>query len=81
MTDYTVKTSQQLGAVLRGYRKELSLTQQEIGMKSGVSQPIISQMEVDPGPKALSQLLKVLAGLDLELVVRKKRPSQAPADW
>jgi HTH-type transcriptional regulator/antitoxin HipB len=81
MNDYTVKTSQQLGSVLRGYRKERRLTQQQIGAKTGIPQPIISQMEDDPGPKALSQLLKVLAALELEFVVRKKRMSQVPADW
>jgi HTH-type transcriptional regulator/antitoxin HipB len=79
--EYTVKTSQQLGAVLRGYRKERQLTQQQVGTKSGVPQPIISRMEDDPGPKALSQLLKVLGALDLELAVRKKRTSQVSADW
>ena len=81
MPDYTVKTSQQLGSVLHGYRKDRRLTQQQIGTKTGLPQPSISQMEADPGTMALSRLLKVLSVLDLELVVREKRTSQAPSDW
>jgi HTH-type transcriptional regulator/antitoxin HipB len=81
MTDYTVKTSQQFGSVLRGYRKDQKLTQRQIGIKAGLPQPSISQIEADPGPAALSRLLKVLAALELEIVVRKKRTSQSSSDW
>ncbi len=81
MTDYAVKTSRQLGAVLKGYRKDRRLTQRQIGAKTGLPQPSISQMEADPGPMALARLLKVLSALDLELVVREKKASQATSDW
>ena len=81
MTDYTVKTSRQLGAVLRGYRKEQSLTQQEIGKKAALPQPSISEMETDPGRAALSRVLKVLGALDLELVIRERKNDSERLDW
>jgi HTH-type transcriptional regulator/antitoxin HipB len=79
--DYTVKTGLQLGSVLRGYRKNKGFTQQQIGAKTGLPQPSISQMEANPGPMALSRLLKVLSVLDLEFVVREKKTTQEPSDW
>jgi len=81
VTDFTVKTSHQLGAVLRGYRKDRGLTQQEVGKKTALPQPSISEMEADPGRAALSRLLKVLAALDLELVIREKKKNSERSEW
>ena len=81
MVDYVIKTPRQLGAMLRGYRKDRGLTQQEIGARATVAQPTVSQMEDDPGPSALSRLLKILAALDLELVIRERKKTQDQTDW
>ncbi len=83
MNGYSVKTPRQLGSVLQGYRKEKRLTQSAVAAKIGVRQNAVSLMESDPGPSSLSRILKLLASLDLELVVRPRgRPDRsADAEW
>jgi len=81
MPDYPIKTPQQLGAVLRGYRTEKKLTQQDIGTKAGLAQNAISQIEAKPGPASLARIFQVLSALDLELVVRSRKPSDNSSEW
>ena len=81
MNDFTIKTPKQLGAVLRGYRTSKKLSQQGVGMRAGLPQPIISKIESSSGRITLSRLLKVLAALDLELVVRPKSKADTSAEW
>ena len=38
MNDYPIKTAQQLGAVLQGYRKTQQLTQAQVGARVGLPQ-------------------------------------------
>lgn len=78
--EYPVKTAQQLGDILRGYRKEGGLTQQKLSGKAGVSQPYISQLETET-KASLSRLFEVLGALDLEIVIREKRKDSDPAEW
>jgi HTH-type transcriptional regulator/antitoxin HipB len=81
MNDFTIKTPKQLGAVLRGYRTSKKLSQQGVGMRAALPQPIVSKIESNSGRIALSRLLKVLAALELELVIRPKSKSNTSAEW
>jgi HTH-type transcriptional regulator/antitoxin HipB len=81
MNDFTIKTPKQLGAVLRGYRTSKKLSQQGVGMRAALPQPIISKIESSSGRIALSRLLKVLTALDLELVVRPKSKTNTSTEW
>ncbi len=63
----------QLGNAIHRFRKQSALTQSGLGEKSGVKQPIISQIEQGAKGTRLRTLLKVLAALDLELVIRSRR--------
>jgi HTH-type transcriptional regulator/antitoxin HipB len=81
MKDYAIRTPQQLGAVLRGYRVEKKLTQAATGQDAGLAQNAISLIESNPGPASLDRIFKVLAALDLELVVRPRRSGAAKSEW
>lgn len=81
MKDYAIKTPGQLGAVLRGYRVEQKLTQQLVGQNAGLAQNAISLLESNPGPASLERIFKVLAALDLELVVRPRKPAGKKSEW
>jgi HTH-type transcriptional regulator / antitoxin HipB len=75
MTDYPIRIPQQLGPILRGFRRELKLTQLAVGMQAGLAQNAISQIEAKSEATSLDRVFKVLAALDLELVVRPRKES------
>jgi len=81
MNDYPVKTPQQLGAVLRGYRKTHKLTQAQVGARVGLPQKEISKLEMNPANTSLARVFKLLAALDLELVVRARGKNTQPSEW
>jgi HTH-type transcriptional regulator/antitoxin HipB len=81
MDDFTIKTPKQLGAVLRGYRTAKQLSQQCVGTRAALPQPVVSNIESNSGRIALARLLKVLAALDLELVIRPKSKTITSAEW
>jgi len=81
MDDYSIKTPQQLGAVLQGYRRERGLTQKEAGAKVGMAQKAVSKIELAPGRTGLSLIFKLLAALELELVVRPRGTPGRRSDW
>jgi HTH-type transcriptional regulator/antitoxin HipB len=81
MMDYPIKTPRQLGTVLQGYRKEQRLTQRAVGAKVGLAQNAVSQIEAEPGRAGLARIFKLLAALDLELVVRPRKATGRQADW
>jgi HTH-type transcriptional regulator / antitoxin HipB len=58
MNDYAIKTPQQLGSVLQGYRRERGLTQTEVGAKAGLAQKAVSKIELAPGRAGLSLIFK-----------------------
>jgi HTH-type transcriptional regulator/antitoxin HipB len=81
MNDYPVKTPQQLGAVLQGYRKTHKLTQAQVGARVGLPQKEISKLEMNPANTSLARVFKLLAALDLELVVRARGKNTQPSEW
>jgi HTH-type transcriptional regulator / antitoxin HipB len=81
MNDYPIKTPQHLGLVLQGYRKERGLTQEAVGAKVGMTQKAVSKLELAPARAGLSLVFRLLAALDLELVVRPRRTPGHRAEW
>lgn len=73
------RSPQQLGAILRRYRKKGSLTQTEVAGKTQLRQATISALESGETGTQLKTLTDVLAALDLELVVQPRRKS-LPSD-
>jgi HTH-type transcriptional regulator/antitoxin HipB len=81
MQNYPVKTPQQLGAVLQGCRKTRQLTQAQVGERIGLPQKEISKLEMNPASTSLARVFKVLAALELEIVVRERGAAGHPSEW
>lgn len=73
------RSPQQLGAILRRYRKKGALTQTDVAAKTQLRQATISALESGEAGTQLKTLTDVLAALDLELVVQPRRKS-LPSD-
>ena len=81
MDNFIARTPSQMGAILRGYRRERKLTQHGVAQATGLMQGAISKIESNPGPASLAKIFKVLAALDLDLVVRPRGKPTTPTDW
>jgi HTH-type transcriptional regulator/antitoxin HipB len=64
-----------LGAALREARKKKGLSQAEAGRSVGMDQPTVSKVEQGNSGTRLDTLFRLLAALDLELVLQ---PRQTP---
>lgn len=71
-----VRNSAQLGAALLRFRKLALCTQKQVGVKSAIKQALVSRIESGANGTRLETLFKLLAGLDLELVMRSRRKTE-----
>ena len=78
---YPIKTPEQLGAILQGFRKQRGLTQVQVARTAGLLQSAVSELEVDSSTASLNRIFKLLAALDLELFVRSRGTSQKISEW
>lgn len=69
--DTASRTPKQLGGALRRYRKQIGLSQSDLGNRIGKRQATISTLE-SAGNATLDTLFAVLSALDLELSVRSR---------
>ena len=69
--------TEQLGTALMRFRKKEEWNQQRVAERAGVKQPVVSLVESGATGTKLETLFKILAALDLELVVRKRRKSNS----
>ena len=70
MDDFTVRTPQQLPALLQAFRKAAGLTQAEAAERLGVTQQTFSALERNAASVSTERLMKLLALLGVELVLR-----------
>jgi HTH-type transcriptional regulator/antitoxin HipB len=75
----------QAGPIMQAARKSAGLSQSTLAARLGISQSRMSAIELDPGSVSLSQLLAIMAAVDLELVVQAKPKTQdsacAAVEW
>jgi HTH-type transcriptional regulator / antitoxin HipB len=81
MRDYGIRTPGQLGDVLRGFRKQRQMSQADAGRKVGLAQNAVSMIETDAGKAGMGRVFKVLAALDLELMVRPRKSTRGKSEW
>jgi HTH-type transcriptional regulator/antitoxin HipB len=81
MQEFIIRTPRQLGPVLQGYRKTRRLTQASVGQTIGAAQGDISKLELDPSSTSFGRVFKLLAALDLELVIRPRDKNAPPSEW
>jgi transcriptional regulator with XRE-family HTH domain len=67
---------QQLGQRIATYRKDIGMTQTELGEKIGVSQPVVASYEVGRRRVPVSALpvLSVLFGVSVDVLLGKAKP-------
>jgi HTH-type transcriptional regulator/antitoxin HipB len=70
------RTPFQLGNCIRETRRKRGLSQEELAAKIGVRQKTVSNVETSAAAR-LETVLRTLAALDLELVVRRRTKSSA----
>ena len=70
------RTPLQLGNLIRERRRKIRLSQEQLAAKMGVRQRTVSDIENSAAVR-LETVLRALAALDLELVVRARTKSSA----
>lgn len=70
------RTPLQLGNGIRERRRRLGLTQEQLAAKAGVRQRTVSDVE-NAGNARLDTVMRVLAALDLELVLQTRTKGSA----
>jgi HTH-type transcriptional regulator / antitoxin HipB len=65
------RTPLQLGTYVREQRRKLGLSQERLAARIGLRQRTVSSLETSAATR-VDTLLRILAGLDLELVVRPR---------
>ncbi len=68
--DYAIKFGDQLKQQLRSLRKARGLNQTELGVRLGVTQRRIAEIEANPGVVAIDQIIRIFSALGAELVMR-----------
>ena len=71
------RTSPQLGAAVRRRRKQLELSQGQLGARINLRQATISKLEAGEPATQLKTLLDALAALDLEILIRPRTKGAA----
>jgi len=69
MGAFLAKTPAQLGAILRGFRKQRGLTQQTVADRLGLPQKMVSLAETHPDRLPLTRLFQLLDALGVELTL------------
>lgn len=84
MHEHTIRIPEHAGPLLRALRKQRGVSQKELASQLGVSPPTLSVLEKDASTASLQRVMRVLALLDMELVVRprnKGAAGEAPSPW
>lgn len=71
MSEFTLRTAEQLPNLLKGFRKNAGLTQNEVADRLGVTQQTLSALERNASNVSAARLLKLLNILEVELVLRR----------
>jgi HTH-type transcriptional regulator/antitoxin HipB len=78
MADFPVRTEQQVSLLLKSFRKAKGMTQADLAGALGVTQQTASDLERNAASASVSRLMRMLAAVGVELVLRDKAdPSDA----
>ncbi|HEX8406311.1 MAG TPA: helix-turn-helix transcriptional regulator [Duganella sp.] len=79
MSEFPVRTAEQLPTLLQAFRKQSGLTQAEVALRLGVTQQTLSALERNADKVGAGRLLQLLGILGVELVLRDGAPGSAEA--
>jgi HTH-type transcriptional regulator/antitoxin HipB len=68
----SARTAKQLGAIIRRERRNLGLSQAQLGEKIGLRQATISKLEAGEPATRIRTFLDVLAAMSLEIIIDKR---------
>lgn len=71
--DLKINSPETLGSALRSERKRKGLTQEKVGQSVAMEQYTVSRLEKGNPQMEIGTLFRVLAALDLELVIRPRQ--------
>ncbi|TDN41505.1 helix-turn-helix domain-containing protein [Haemophilus haemolyticus] len=74
-----ITTAKMLSHVIREFRYQGDLSQTDVAKLAGTTQARISAFENEPERTKLETLFKILAGLELELIVQPRKKSSDTA--
>lgn len=66
------RDEKQIGSIIRRRRKQLKLSQSQLGEKSGVRQAFVSIVESGNPATKIKTILSILAALDLEFQIQER---------
>lgn len=88
MSQYTVRTPEQLPALLKAFRKQAGLTQGQLATRLGITQQTLSALERNANKVSADRLLQLLGILGVEMVLQSrghatdpKPPASGDAGW
>ena len=74
--DQLIYSPKALGSALKRQRKEKNLSQQKAGSDFKINQTTISSIEQGAPGTRLETLFRILAALELEMIIRPKKPKK-----
>ena len=89
MSQYVVRTAEQLPALLKAFRKQAGLTQRVLATRLGMTQQTLSALERSANKVSADRLLQVLGILDVDMVLQprgldassRRQTSAGDAGW
>ena len=78
MTDYTIRTAEQLPLLLQAFRKQANMTQSAVALRLGITQQTLSALERNADKVSADRLLALLSILGVELVLRQSGDTPTP---
>lgn len=81
MDEFPIRIASQLAPILRGFRKSKKITQAELGRRVGLSQKMISAIELRPERSSFEKILLLAHAMNVEIVLREKQPPNPDAPW
>jgi HTH-type transcriptional regulator / antitoxin HipB len=78
--DHFIYSPKVLGIVLKQQRKLKKLNQKDAGKPFNIEQTTVSSLESGAPGTRLETLFRMLAALDLEMIIRPKKPP-SKEDW
>ncbi|WCM90607.1 helix-turn-helix domain-containing protein [Acidovorax sp. NCPPB 3576] len=81
MTEFPVRTIDQLPLLIQAFRKQSGMTQAEVALRMGITQQALSSLERNASTVSTGRLFRLCSILGVEMVLRNadfSPPTRAP---
>jgi HTH-type transcriptional regulator/antitoxin HipB len=78
VSQYTVRTPEQLPALLKAFRKQAGLTQGQLATRLGMTQQTLSALERNANKASADRLLQLLGILGVDMVLQSRDNETGP---